>query len=76
MLYKNHKEPFEVGTAVRSLISVILYNVYNVMEWGTIQRDTARYNTIQRDTTPYSEIQHHTAQKRQKRAANLQPVNP
>jgi hypothetical protein len=32
MLYKIHKEPLEVGTAAKSLMSVILYNVYNVMK--------------------------------------------
>ena len=35
MLYKVHKELSEVGTAARALISVILYNVCNVIEWGT-----------------------------------------
>ena len=45
MLYKIHKEPLEVGTAVRSLISVILYNVYNVMEWAPYR--AIRHHTAQ-----------------------------
>ena len=48
MLYKVYNELPGVGTAAIPLISVILYNACNVMEWGTIQHvkaHTARTST-------------------------------
>ena len=41
MFYKVYNELPEVGTAAKSLISVILYNVCNVMEWAPGQAQTA-----------------------------------
>lgn len=81
MLYKIYNEPSGVGTAAKTIKSVIYYNVYNVMEWGNIQtiqdhtRPSRPYKTIRDRTRPYETIRDHTSAK--KRAANnLQPVNP
>ena len=35
MFYKVYNELPGVGTTAKTLISVIYYNVYNMMEWGT-----------------------------------------
>ena len=61
-----------------SLISVILYNVYNVGWWARyirIQHHTARYSTIQRDTAPYSEIHPDTVPYNQKAAGQRLPAS-
>lgn len=34
MLYKVYNDQPEVSTATKTLILVILYNVYNITEWG------------------------------------------
>lgn len=34
MLYKIYNKPPGVGTAAKTLKSVIYYNVYNVIEWA------------------------------------------
>ena len=35
MPYKVYNELTGVGTTAKTLISVIYYNLYNMMEWGT-----------------------------------------
>lgn len=35
MIYKIYNESPEVGTAAKTLKSVICYNVCNMIEWGT-----------------------------------------
>ena len=46
MPYKAYNKPPEVCNGAKSLISVIYYNVYNMMEWGTSTGKCAAVATL------------------------------
>ena len=68
MSYKVYNEPPGVGTTAKTLIFVIYYNVYNMMEW----RHQEGANGTGRNTPSVPTWRH---QKRKRAANNLQPVN-